>query len=270
MDLRGASADSLAELTAELERRWAPAPTPSAWPATCSTSPALLRTEPSLRRFATDASLPADYKQTLVRQVLEGKIDEATLALVISARRPSLDRHPRLRRRARAAQRDRGRPVGRRPGRRASPTRSSRSARLVTANPDLRDALSNPARSVEDKSALLDSLLGGKVLPATVTLAKQALAGTYRTMTAALETYRQVAAAVHGEAVATVHVVRPLGDADRDRLAAALKAQYGREIHLNEIVDPSVIGGMRVEIGDDVFDATVSSRLDDARRKLVG
>jgi F-type H+-transporting ATPase subunit delta len=61
-----------------------------------------------------------------------------------------------------------------------------------------------------------------------------------------------------------------LSDAERERLSRALKAQYGREIHLNEIVDPSVIGGMRVEIGDDVFDATVSSRLDDARRKLAG
>ncbi len=41
-------------------------------------------------------------------------------------------------------------------------------------------------------------------------------------------------------------------------------------MHLNEIVDSGVLGGMRVEIGDDVIDGTVSSRLDDARRKLVG
>ena len=36
------------------------------------------------------------------------------------------------------------------------------------------------------------------------------------------------------------------------------------------VVDPDVIGGIRVEIGDDVIDGTIASRLDDARRKLVG
>ena len=39
---------------------------------------------------------------------------------------------------------------------------------------------------------------------------------------------------------------------------------------LNELVDPDVIGGVRVEIGDDVIDGTVASRLDDARRRLAG
>ena len=45
---------------------------------------------------------------------------------------------------------------------------------------------------------------------------------------------------------------------------------YGRDVHLNVIVDPEVLGGIRVEIGDDVIDGTVSSRLDDAGRRLAG
>ena len=60
------------------------------------------------------------------------------------------------------------------------------------------------------------------MLPATATLVKQALAGTYRTMTAALENYRQVAASVQGEGVATVHVVHSLSDSERERLSKAL------------------------------------------------
>ena len=55
-----------------------------------------------------------------------------------------------------------------------------------------------------------------------------------------------------------------------DRLAAALSRSYGRTVHLNVVVDPDVIGGIRVEIGDDVIDGTVASRLDDAGRKLAG
>jgi F-type H+-transporting ATPase subunit delta len=41
-------------------------------------------------------------------------------------------------------------------------------------------------------------------------------------------------------------------------------------VHPNVVVDPEVIGGVRVEIGDDIIDGTVVSRLDDARRRLAG
>ena len=75
---------------------------------------------------------------------------------------------------------------------------------------------------------------------------------------------------MHGQRVATVRVAHPLSDADRQRLTDALSRQYDRQIHLNVVVDPDVLGGIRVEIGDDVIDGTVANRLDDARRKLAG
>ena len=61
-----------------------------------------------------------------------------------------------------------------------------------------------------------------------------------------------------------------LDDADREKLRAALATQYGRPVHLHEIIDPAVLGGVRVEIADDVIDGTVVSRLDEARRRLAG
>jgi F-type H+-transporting ATPase subunit delta len=269
MDLRGASADSLRELTDELDSALRAGTHSETVAGELFTVAALLRDEPALRRVATDASLPAEPKQGLVRQVLEGKVDEVTLALVTRSAglrwTGSRDLPDALER------------VGELAAVKSAGDQADRLAdeifalsRTVTANPELRDALSNPARSTADKAALLDDLLGGKVLPATLALAKQSLAGTYRTVTAALENYRKVAAEARGEYVATVRVVSPLSDADRGRLTTALSQQYGREIHVNEIVDPRVVGGLRVELGDDVIDGTVSSRLDDARRKLVG
>jgi F-type H+-transporting ATPase subunit delta len=56
----------------------------------------------------------------------------------------------------------------------------------------------------------------------------------------------------------------------RDRLTAALGRIYGRGVLLEEDVDPEVLGGLRVRVGDEILDATVLSRMDDARRRLAG
>ncbi len=269
MDLRGASADSLRELTTELDGALRAGSHAEQVAGELFTVAQLLRDEPSLRRFVSDGSLPAEAKQGFVGQVLGGKVDDVTHQLVATAASlrwtSSRDLPDAL---ERLGELTVVRSVGADADRLADEVFAL--SRMVTANPELRDALSNPARSRADKERLLDDLLGGKVLPATLVLAKQSLAGTYRTVTSALETYRKVAADARGEYVATVRVVSPLADGDRDRLTKALSQQYGREIHINEIVDPTVLGGVRVEIGDDVIDGTVSSRLDDARRKLAG
>ena len=180
-----------------------------------------------------------------------------------------MDRQPRPRRRPRASRRGLGRAVRRGEAGRLEDELFA-FGQVLQDNPQLRDALSDPARSREDKSRLLGDLLGDKVLPATVALVQQSLSGSYRTVGVALADYQKVASEVRGQGVATVRVARPLSDADRQRLADALSRSYGREIHINVVVDPDVLGGIRVEIGDDVIDGTVSSRLDEARRRLAG
>ena len=229
----------------------------------------LLRGEPALRRVATDVSVPAEAKAGLVRGVLAGKVSGEALDVVTTA---VSQRWTRGRDLADSLERLGVVSVVRSAGPDAERLEDElfAFAQLVQANPDLRDALSDPARSRQDKSALLHELLGDKVLPATIALVQQSLAGSYRTVGVALADYQKVAAEVRGRGVATVHVARPLSDGDRQRLADVLARTYDREIHLNVVVDPGVVGGIRVEIGDDVIDGTVASRLDDARRKLAG
>ena len=48
------------------------------------------------------------------------------------------------------------------------------------------------------------------------------------------------------------------------------KIEEGQTVHINVIEDPEVLGGLRVEIGDEVIDGTVRTRLDDVRRRLAG
>jgi F-type H+-transporting ATPase subunit delta len=142
--------------------------------------------------------------------------------------------------------------------------------RTVVEHPDLRSALSDPARSVDDKRALVHSLLEGKAHAGTVRLVEQAVGGTHLTLTNAIDTFVDLAARTRNRLVALVRVAQPLDDAEEKRLAAALSAQYDRTVHLNTVVDASVLGGIHVSIGDEVIDGTVSSRLDEAARRLAG
>lgn len=232
---------------------------------------ALLRSEPSLRRPLTDVSVGAEAKAGLVRSVFNGKIGDRTLDLVATA---AEQRWAAMRDLADTLER-----MGVVAVVRAADADGEADAvehelftvtRLVTDNPGLRDALSDPARSVEDKQGLLRSLLEDKVARGTIQLAEQAVTGTYRTVVLAIEDYQKIAATERDRLVALVRVARPLTDQESERLATALGHHYGRRVDLNELVDPQVLGGVRVEVGDDVIDGTVSSRLEEARRRLAG
>ena len=269
MSMRGASAEALADLLDRLEQALASADAARVGENLFAVA-AVLRDEAGLRRVVTDVSTDADAKAGLVRSVFEGKLDAAALDLVADAVRrrwiAGRDLADALEHLGVVA-------VVRSAGEVAAGRLSDELFavhRAIEDNHELRGALSDPTRSRQDKRSLLRGLLEGKALPATVTLSEQALSGSYRTVAVALEEYEKVAAAVHDEQVAQVRTAQPLSDADLDRLGQALHRQYGREVHLNVVVDPSLLGGLRVEIGDDVIDGTVVARLDHARRKLAG
>ncbi len=269
-DFRGASADGVADLADELRQQVSGATRRAATMAddlfTVSRS---LRQEGGLRRFLTDASLPAQARTGLVGEVFGSQVDEQSLTLLSSAvgkRWTSAGDLPRGLEHLSviAAVRSAGNE-----GERLSDELFS-VAEAVKNNHGLRDALSDPGRSIEDKSALVRDLLGDRTLEATRTLTVQAVSGSYRTVGVALAEYQKVAADVHDEGVATVHSARELSEDEQRRLAAALERQYDRPIHLNTVVDEDLLGGVRVEIGHDVIDGTVVSRLAEARRMLAG
>lgn len=142
--------------------------------------------------------------------------------------------------------------------------------RTVTENADLRDALSEPSRSIADKQALIRSLLEPTAAAATVRLAQETVTGTRRTVNAAVADLIEITAEARNRDVATVRTAHELSDQQLNRLAAALGRESGRDVQVNVIVDPDVVGGLRVELGDFVIDGTVATRLDDVRRQLAG
>jgi F-type H+-transporting ATPase subunit delta len=146
-----------------------------------------------------------------------------------------------------------------------------RFGRTVYGAPDLREVLTDRTIAGDRKAALVQDLLSGKVADETLRLARQAvLAPRGSRLDAILDEYGSLAAERRRRQVAHVVVAAPLDATQRDRLTAALSRAQGHQVHLNIDVDPDVLGGIRVEIGGEVLDGTVSRRLDDARRALAG
>jgi F-type H+-transporting ATPase subunit delta len=142
--------------------------------------------------------------------------------------------------------------------------------RTLARERELRIALENRAALPEARVALARAVLMKGVAPVSATLLERACcAPRGRRLDATLEYFIEAAAARRDRIVAHVTVARIIGKDGRARLAAALAERYGREIQVNVTVDPAILGGMRVQVGNDVVDDTIRARLDDARRQLV-
>jgi len=141
-----------------------------------------------------------------------------------------------------------------------------RFARLVESDAGLRSALADRAVSLEGRQQLVEELLSGRSSATTVLLAKRAVGARERTFAHTIEGFVTLAAAQKNRVVATVRVAQPLTPDQRDRLRASLNKQAGREVALQEIIDPGVLGGIRVELGDEVVEGTVAGRLQAAQR----
>ncbi|KRA22348.1 ATP synthase F0F1 subunit delta [Microbacterium sp. Root61] len=146
-----------------------------------------------------------------------------------------------------------------------------RFSRTVAENPELELALGSRLGDASAKGTLVQSLLSSRVSPATTLIASSLLQHSReRRARVLLATAMKLVADERGRTVATVVSAVPLGTAQVERLAAALSSKYGTAISLNTVIDPTVVGGLRVQIADDVIDASVSSRLADLRQRLAG
>ncbi|MPN53291.1 ATP synthase subunit delta [bioreactor metagenome] len=136
----------------------------------------------------------------------------------------------------------------------------------MAGTPELRDALSDNRQPLAARQDIVARLLDGKAAPATVVLARRAVVARERTFADTVDGYLALAAAQRSRAVATVRVAVPLTAEQTARLQNALNKQLGRPVSMHVVVDPAVLGGVRVEVGDEVIDGTVASRLDEARK----
>lgn len=226
--------------------------------------------QPGLRRGLTDPGLSVDQRKGLARQLLTGKVSEQAVRLVEEA---AALRWAGGRSFAAAVER-----MGVRAELRAAQSAGQiddvedelfRFARTVSGDPGLVELLGNRSLPVDRRATVVTRLLDGRVHEATMVLARRAVGARDGNYAKTVESYLSQAAALRNRGVALVHVARPLTDEQQERLRAALSRQVGREVDLQVIVDPTVLGGVRVQLGDEVIEGTVAGKLDRARRQLA-
>ena len=143
-------------------------------------------------------------------------------------------------------------------------------ARVLIANPDLRQALNTSADSDEGKLALLDAVVKGKYASSTLTLLqKVVILRRGRSIDATLAAYSHYVSTRNNRLIAHVKSAVAISDDQLKKLVAALSKQMGKDVHVNVEIDPRVLGGISVRYADDVIDGTISNRLTQAGRALV-
>jgi F-type H+-transporting ATPase subunit delta len=232
----------------------------------------LIDREHGLRRAVSDPAREGADKARLVQVLLEGKVSPAALGLVADVVRlrwskPSelADALETLAVTAEAARAESERRLD------DLEDELFRFSRVVEGEPQLRAALAGPGLPDERKTGLLDALLDGKVTAATKTLVTElALRPRGRSLEGGLAEFGKLVAQRRERLVALVRTRVELTETQRTRLAAVLAAAYGHDVHLNIELDPGTIGGLSIQIGDEVIDGTIAGRLDDVRRRLAG
>ena len=145
-----------------------------------------------------------------------------------------------------------------------------RFARIVASTPDLRAALSDRDLPVSLRRAVVDDLLAGKAHPATRQLADYVVTGGRpRDVAGTLDWLVEQAAAARGWRVARVRAGQEVDAGERRQLSETLSRLAGSPVELQVTVDPALLAGVNVEIGDLELDATARGRLERLREHVM-
>ncbi|GAC54231.1 F0F1 ATP synthase subunit B/delta [Gordonia amicalis] len=142
-------------------------------------------------------------------------------------------------------------------------------ARLIDQNPQLASLLSDHSHDGGKRAELLRSLVGEKVGKLSwILLAHSVELLQGQPADVAFDQLAELAAARRGESVAHVVSAAPVSESQTTRLASVLGTIYGRTISVQTEIDPDILGGLRISVGDEVIEADVATRLAKAAESL--
>jgi len=214
----------------------------------------------TLRRAVTDSSRDAAARQGIVNSVFDGKISSQAMAVLTNAVAQRWSEDSDL---SDALERAAVLAV----------IASAQSRGGVDALDEVLNELltfvRNHQASKEAKKKLAVAL-GGPATTAEGVLLLERVGSNPRGLHAAraADEFAEIIVKRQNRYIARVTSAINLSQAQLERLGRALNAVYGRELKLDVSVDPAVLGGLRVQVGDEVIDGTVETRMSDLSRSI--
>lgn len=270
--MAGVSTESLDALTELFEQRFA-ADANTTISAELFSVATALDGDGSLRRGLTDPSRDPEQRRGIAAMVLEGKVYPVVRELVAfaaasrwSAERDLADALERLGLLAAAAAAERR---GGAPAVQAVIEDLLRFANTVQAQPEVQSALTDQRAGTPAKKALAAAVAPARTPEGTL-LVDQIVSHPRGVEPAALaERFATALVEQSRRSIAKVTVSHPLDASRRERLGAALNRIYGRELTLDVTVDPQILGGIKIQVGDEVIDGSVLARVSDLDRTVT-
>jgi ATP synthase F0 subunit b/ATP synthase F1 delta subunit len=230
----------------------------------------LLRREPVLGRHLADPSADSASRVQLVERLLSGKVSDSALDILktaVSQRwSSSADLIRGIQHIARLALLVRAEADGQIEDVEEQLFRFSRTldseTRLITL-------LSEYTSPLEGRISLLNSVLARRASKNTADLLRQSIELLHgERADDAVRELANLAVSRRGEVVAHVRAASELSDAQRNRLTELLNRIYAHPVSLQLDIDPSLLGGLTIAVGDEVIDGSLSSKLASAENRL--
>lgn len=230
----------------------------------------LLRSQPGLTQHLAEPTGSGDAKSGLVQRLLSGKVSDTTLALVETAvqQRWSVEADlvyairylARLSLLVRAERNDEAGDVE---------EQLFRFSRILDGESQLSALLSDYTTPLERRTGLLDRLLENKANDTTRALLAQTVSLLHgERADEAVRELAELAVSRRGEVVADVSAAAELSEHQRTRLTEVLSRIYSHPVSVQLHIDPSLLGGLTVTVGDEVIEGSLSSRLAAAETRL--
>lgn len=221
-----------------------------------------------IRRHLADSSVPEQIRREMIESLFESKVSEISLEIlvevVVSRWSRSLDLVTGVEELAWQALLA----LAEREGSLDDvEDELFRFGRILSAQPRLATLLGDVSAPAAGRVELLDTVLAGRVTPVTHRLLEQAVrAPRRRPLEEIIEELVDRAAARRERSVAYVTAAGSLSEPQEQRLVEILKRIYQRPISLKVELDPRLLGGLVIRVGDEVIDGSVATRLEQARQ----
>jgi ATP synthase F0 subunit b/ATP synthase F1 delta subunit len=230
----------------------------------------LLRREAPLARHLADPSLDSAPKVQLAERLLSGKVSDAALAVLrtaVSQRWSStsdlihgIQHIARLALLVRAEREDQSDDVE---------DQLFRFSRILDSEPQLITVLSDYTTPLDGRVGLVTTVLHGRANKNSADLLRQTIELLHgERADAAVRELANLAVSRRGEVVAHVGAAAELSDAQHDRLTELLSRVYGHPVSLQLEVNPELLGGLTIAVGDEVIDGSLASKLAAAETHL--